>query len=87
MEYQHTWSLLLFENSIIWYDVLGKKMKQHYTEGVSKNMEYIKLNNGVEMPIVGTGTNTYGKENNEYNGALKNRGSIVQEGLSLSLWK
>src|SRR5690606_6097645 len=27
---------------------------------------------GLEMPIVGTGTNTYGKENNDYNGALKN---------------
>jgi diketogulonate reductase-like aldo/keto reductase len=35
-------------------------------------MEYITLNNGLKMPIVGTGTNTYGKENNEYNGALKN---------------
>ena len=35
-------------------------------------MEYITLNNGVKMPIVGTGTNTYGKENNEFNGALKN---------------
>ncbi|MEC1525631.1 aldo/keto reductase [Neobacillus niacini] len=35
-------------------------------------MEYITLNNGLKMPIVGTGTNTYGKENNEYNGALTN---------------
>ncbi|WP_339216326.1 aldo/keto reductase [Solibacillus sp. FSL W8-0372] len=35
-------------------------------------MEYITLNNGVKMPIVGTGTNTYGKENNEFKGALKN---------------
>lgn len=33
-------------------------------------MEYVTLNNGVKMPIVGTGTNTYGKENNMYNGAL-----------------
>ncbi|WP_419887676.1 aldo/keto reductase [Neobacillus niacini] len=33
-------------------------------------MEYITLNNGLKMPIVGTGTNTYGKENNEYNGVL-----------------
>lgn len=40
--------------------------------GVLKNMEYISLNNGLKMPIVGTGTNTYGKENNEYNGALTN---------------
>ena len=35
-------------------------------------MEYITLNNGLKMPIVGTGTNTYGKENNDYNGALTN---------------
>lgn len=35
-------------------------------------MEYIKLNNGIKMPIVGTGTNTYGKENKDYNGALTN---------------
>ncbi|KGR77422.1 aldo/keto reductase family protein [Ureibacillus manganicus] len=36
-------------------------------------MEYITLNNGLKMPIVGTGTNTYGKENNDYNGALTNK--------------
>lgn len=41
-------------------------------EGVLENMEYITLNNGLKMPIVGTGTNTYGKENNDYNGELTN---------------
>ncbi len=35
-------------------------------------MEYITLNNGLKMPIIGTGTNTYGKENNDYNGELTN---------------
>jgi diketogulonate reductase-like aldo/keto reductase len=40
--------------------------------GSAKNMEYITLNNGLKMPTVGTGTNTYGKENNEYNGELTN---------------
>ncbi|WP_456274784.1 aldo/keto reductase [Bacillus sp. AK031] len=35
-------------------------------------MEYITLNNGSKMPIVGTGTNTYGKENNDYNAEIKN---------------
>lgn len=35
-------------------------------------MECITLNNGIKMPIVGTGTNTYGKENNDYNGVLTN---------------
>lgn len=31
-------------------------------------MEYITLNSKEKMPILGTGTNTYGKENGEYNG-------------------
>ncbi|WP_421377906.1 aldo/keto reductase [Bacillus salacetis] len=35
-------------------------------------MEYITLNNGLKMPILGTGTNTYGKENNDYNAAVTN---------------
>lgn len=33
-------------------------------------METIEFNNGNKMPLVGTGTNTYGKENNEYHGKL-----------------
>ncbi len=33
-------------------------------------MEYIKLNSGEKMPLVGTGTNTYGKEENQYRGEL-----------------
>ncbi len=40
--------------------------------GSAKIMEYITLNNGLKMPIIGTGTNTYGKENNDYNGELTN---------------
>ncbi|REB11601.1 aldo/keto reductase [Sporosarcina sp. BI001-red] len=34
-------------------------------------MKNITLNNGVAMPIIGSGTNTYGKEGNEYVGALR----------------
>ena len=34
-------------------------------------MKNIKLNNDVEIPIVGSGTNTYGKEGNQYSGALR----------------
>ena len=34
-------------------------------------MRKITLNNGVAMPIIGSGTNTYGKEGNEYGGALR----------------
>lgn len=33
-------------------------------------METITLTHGVEMPIIGTGTNTYGKENNKYDGVI-----------------
>lgn len=34
-------------------------------------MKYIELNNSVQIPIVGSGTNTFGKENNQYTGALR----------------
>ncbi len=33
-------------------------------------MEFITLNNGVEMPLVGTGTNTFGKVDGEYFGEI-----------------
>lgn len=34
-------------------------------------MKHIRLNDKVEIPIIGSGTNTYGKEGNEYSGALR----------------
>lgn len=34
-------------------------------------MKYIKLNNDVEISVVGSGTNTYGKEGNQFSGALR----------------
>ena len=34
-------------------------------------MKHIKLNDEVEIPIVGSGTNTYGKEGNQFSGALR----------------
>ncbi|MEK4385731.1 aldo/keto reductase [Solibacillus sp. FSL W7-1464] len=46
-------------------------------------MEYITLNNGVKMPIVGTGTNTYGKENKDYNGELTNEIPELKSALEL----
>jgi diketogulonate reductase-like aldo/keto reductase len=33
-------------------------------------MKVVKLNNGLTMPILGTGTNTFGKENNEFYGKI-----------------
>jgi len=50
--------------------MLVNKTNRGY-RGIAK-MEYITLNNGVKMPIVGTGTNTYGKVNNVFTGDLKN---------------
>lgn len=33
-------------------------------------MKYLKMNNGLTIPVLGTGTNTFGKENNDFNGKL-----------------
>ncbi|SHF20240.1 Aldo/keto reductase [Atopostipes suicloacalis DSM 15692] len=46
-------------------------------------MEYIKLNSGEQMPIVGTGTNTYGKENNQYRGKLNGDFTVLEDAIDL----
>ena len=46
-------------------------------------MEYITLNSGEKMPILGTGTNTYGKENNEYKGELTGDFTALEEAIEL----
>lgn len=33
-------------------------------------MRYLTMNNGLKIPILGTGTNTFGKENNDFNGVI-----------------
>ena len=33
-------------------------------------METIELNTGIQIPVIGSGTNTFGKENREYQGAI-----------------
>jgi diketogulonate reductase-like aldo/keto reductase len=33
-------------------------------------MKYIKMNNGLTIPVLGTGTNTFGKENNDFYGKI-----------------
>ncbi|BCR35228.1 aldo/keto reductase family protein [Mariniplasma anaerobium] len=33
-------------------------------------MKYLKMNNGLTIPVLGTGTNTFGKENNNFNGKI-----------------
>lgn len=46
-------------------------------------MDFIKLNSDEKMPIVGTGTNTYGKEGNEYNGELNDDFSALEDAIEL----
>jgi len=33
-------------------------------------MKYLKMNNGMMIPVIGTGTNTFGKENNDFGGKI-----------------
>lgn len=33
-------------------------------------MKYFTMNNGLKIPVLGTGTNTFGKENNAFNGKI-----------------
>lgn len=44
-------------------------------------MQMITLANGVDIPVVGTGTNTYGKADNQYNGALTNDFSSLKSAI------
>ena len=46
-------------------------------------METITLNTGIELPIVGTGTNTYGKENNDYQGKINGDTTELDQAISL----
>ena len=46
-------------------------------------MEYVNLNNGTKLPYLGTGTNTYGKEKNDYNGALNGDFSALESAIKM----
>lgn len=50
-------------------------------------MKYIKMNNGLTMPVLGTGTNTFGKENNDFYGNItydtKELSSAIELGYRL----
>ncbi|MFO8068377.1 MAG: aldo/keto reductase, partial [Alkalibacterium sp.] len=46
-------------------------------------MEHARLNNGTSMPYLGTGTNTYGKENNDYNGDLNGDFSALESAIEM----
>lgn len=46
-------------------------------------MKNIQLNNGQKIPIIGTGTNTYGKENDDYHGELTADFSALESAINL----
>lgn len=46
-------------------------------------MEYIELNNGNLIPLLGTGTNTYGKKDNDYNGELNGNFEALESAIDL----
>lgn len=46
-------------------------------------METVTLNNEIEFPLLGTGTNTYGKENNEYQGELSGDFKALESAIEL----
>jgi diketogulonate reductase-like aldo/keto reductase len=46
-------------------------------------METIQLNNGHHLPLLGTGTNTYGKEENDYQGRLNGDFSALETAIKL----
>lgn len=50
-------------------------------------MKHLKMNNGLMIPVLGTGTNTFGKENNEFYGKItfdtKELKSAIEQGYRL----
>lgn len=46
-------------------------------------MEKVRLNNGISIPYLGTGTNTYGKVNNEYTGELNGNFEALESAINL----
>ena len=45
-------------------------------------MEFVTLNNGVEMPILGTGTNTFGKVDGDYFGEVTDDTTELQSAIA-----
>ncbi|QWC00139.1 aldo/keto reductase [Mycoplasmatota bacterium] len=46
-------------------------------------MKYLKMNNGLSIPILGTGTNTFGKEDNDFNGKITYDTKELQSAMKL----
>jgi diketogulonate reductase-like aldo/keto reductase len=51
-------------------------------------MKTLIMNNGLPIPIIGSGTNTFGKEGNVYMGAINNDTTEIENAMSLgyTLW-
>lgn len=46
-------------------------------------MKTMTMNNGLKIPVLGTGTNTYGKENNDFNGKITYDTKELQSAIAL----
>ncbi|MGX7198152.1 aldo/keto reductase family protein [Enterococcus olivae] len=46
-------------------------------------MEYITLNTGIKIPIIGSGTNTFGKVDREYTGEINGNTSELEDAIAL----
>lgn len=46
-------------------------------------MKYLTMNNGLKIPVLGTGTNTFGKENNDFNGKITDDTKELQSAIAL----
>ena len=51
-------------------------------------MKTLLMNNGLSIPVIGSGTNTFGKEGNAYMGAINNDTTEIENGIALgyTLW-
>ena len=51
-------------------------------------MKTLMMNNGLPIPVIGSGTNTFGKEGHAYMGAINNDTTEIENGLKLgyTLW-
>lgn len=46
-------------------------------------MKYLTMNNGLMIPVLGTGTNTFGKENSNFNGKITNDTKELRSAIEL----
>ena len=56
------------------YDILNLR---------SDSMKYQTMNNGLVIPVLGTGTNTFGKENNDFRGTITYDTKELRSAISL----